>query len=91
MNRAETIAAMAKALSTSKLQAALLLDTVLDTIEEGVERDGKVTLLGFGTFVKTTRRARKFKNPFDGAEVQVPAVQGMRFVLSKTSRLRKRL
>jgi hypothetical protein len=37
------------------------------------KKDGKVTLVGFGTFQKTRRKARKGRNPQTGAVIKIKA------------------
>ena len=58
MNKSHLINHVADELRTSKLQAALLVETVLDGIKKGPETDQSVTLTGFGTFQLKARKAR---------------------------------
>ena len=50
MNKSHLIDLVAGELKTSKLQAALLVETVLGGIRKGLELDQSVTLTGFGPF-----------------------------------------
>lgn len=75
---------MTKAELTSKIKASLgesatnkcaeaALTAVLDAIKEGVTKSGKVQIIGFGTFAKKTRAARKGRNPKTNAVMNIPA------------------
>ncbi|MGD1880637.1 MAG: HU family DNA-binding protein [Kiloniellaceae bacterium] len=57
-------------------------DTVtalLDTIGASVKKNGKVQLAGFGTFMVTTRGARKGINPRTGEPIKIKASKSVRF------------
>ena len=89
MNRTQAVERLATTLGTSKSQATLLLDAVLREIERGVNEDGCVTLVGFGTFEKRETRARVGRNPTTGQPVPIPA--GKRVAFRSSTLLRKRL
>ena len=69
-NLVEIIAAKA---GLSKADATRALDAALEGIESGLKKEGKVTLVGFGTFKVTKRAARTGRNPQTGAEVKIAA------------------
>lgn len=56
----------------TKKEAGMLIDTFLDGVREGLLTDGKVTLVGFGTFKLAIQKARKARNPQTGEPVDVP-------------------
>jgi DNA-binding protein HU-beta len=47
------------------------------------KKDGKVTLVGFGTFAKVRRKARKGRNPQTGEVIKIKASNGVKFRAGK--------
>jgi DNA-binding protein HU-beta len=43
------------------------------------KKNGKVTLVGFGTFQKVRRKARKGRNPQTGAPIKIKATNVVKF------------
>ena len=72
MNKAGLISYVADEVSISKKEAKLVIDAVLDGIRDGIVNEGKVTLVGFGTFELTKRSARVARNPKTGERIDVP-------------------
>ena len=58
--------------------------SMIDKIAEdaGITKTA-VTLVGFGTFTATERKARTGRNPHTGATLQIPAKRIVRFRASK--------
>jgi DNA-binding protein HU-beta len=80
MTKAELVEAMAKEAGISKVAAA----NALKAFTEGViktlkKKDGKVTLVGFGTFTKVNRKARTGRNPQTGAPIKIKARSVVKF------------
>lgn len=73
MNKAELIELVANKTETSKRQAEKSINLLITAIQKSVARGEKVTLVGFGTFSRRDRRARKGRNPKTGAEINIPA------------------
>lgn len=73
MNKAELIEKVATETKTTKAQAERLLDATLDIIKKSVKKGDEVKLVGFGTFAKAKRKARKGRNPQTGKEIKIPA------------------
>jgi DNA-binding protein HU-beta len=73
MNKAEIVDQLAKDHAVSKIQAETLLNSTLDIIKKSVKKGDVVTLVGFGSFYKAKRKARKGRNPQTGAELKIPA------------------
>jgi DNA-binding protein HU-beta len=70
------------------MPASLKLRPVLDSFVGGVSRtlkkkDGKVTLVGFGTFSKSRRKARKGRNPQTGETIKIKAANVVKFKAGK--------
>ena len=57
----------------TKADAARALDAVVAGVTKGLKKEGKVTLVGFGTFTAKKRAARTGRNPQTGAEVKIAA------------------
>jgi DNA-binding protein HU-beta len=78
MTRDDIVAAIADKAEISKKAADVALRTALDEIMKGTKA-GKISLVGFGTFVARERKARTARNPRTGAEVFVPATTVPKF------------
>ncbi len=63
MNKSDLIEVVASQLSSTKTEAGRAVDAVIEAIVEGVQRDQKVTITGFGTFQAKQRAARTGINP----------------------------
>jgi len=72
MNKAQLIDTVAKVVSTKK-EAAAAVDAVLGAITTSLKKDQAVTLVGFGTFKVTKRKARTGRNPRTGATIKISA------------------
>jgi DNA-binding protein HU-beta len=79
MNKAELIEAVAKATRVTKVDAEFVLNATIDTIKKSVKRGEDVTLIGFGTFTRTKRKARAGRNPQTGKEIKIPAMTVPKF------------
>lgn len=84
MNKTQLIETIAKTNKMSKKQAGDVLTTVIEGIQTGVRKDGEVRLVGFGTFKKATRKARKGVNPATGEKIKIAKKTYPKFVPSKT-------
>ena len=73
MNKAELIELIANKTETSKRQSEECIDLVISAITKSVAKGEKVTLVGFGTFERRDRRARKGRDPRSGAAIDIPA------------------
>ncbi len=72
-NKQDLIAKVAETAELSKKQAALVVNTVFDTISESLSNGEKVQIIGFGSFDVRERAERKGRNPQTGAELVIPA------------------
>lgn len=65
---------------TATRQAAeLAAAAVFHAIAAGLNRDGSVQILGFGTFTKKMRAARSVKNPKTGEGIALPEMPWVTF------------
>jgi len=84
MTKAELVDKIAEESGITKAVAAKVLDSIVEGITEELKQDdGKVTLVGFGTFSKVNRKARKGRNPQTGQEIQIKASSAVKFTPGK--------
>ncbi len=79
MNKAELIEAVAKNTNLSKVEVEAALKSTFEAIKKSVKKGDDVTLVGFGTFTKTKRKARVGRNPQTGKEIKIPAMTVPKF------------
>jgi len=80
MTKAELVEIIAKDAEISKTAAAAALDSFMDNVTKALKKkNGKVTLVGFGTFLKTRRKARKGRNPQTGDPIKIKATNVVKF------------
>ncbi len=60
-----------------------IVTQTLDAITEGLAKDGKVVLSGFGTFEKYYQEGYYGVNPATGAKIYVEGINKIRFNASK--------
>ena len=63
MTKTALIASLAEDLGVSKKLAAELVNAFIDTVMNGVKKQGEVRIQGFGTFKASKRKAREGVNP----------------------------
>jgi len=84
MTKSELISKMAKDAKVSKVAAGAVLDSFMSNVSKALKKkDGKVTLVGFGTFKKTRQKARKGRNPQTGAPIKIKAKNVVKFKAGK--------
>jgi DNA-binding protein HU-beta len=80
MTKAELVDKMAQDAGISKAAANTALNSFTATITKALKKkEGKVTLVGFGTFSKVRRKARKGRNPQTGATIKIKASNTVKF------------
>lgn len=83
MTKAELIDTIASNVRISNADAGKALDAVIDSIKRSLKKGDKVTLVGFGTFSVSKRKARKGRNPRTGEEIKIPASKVPKFKAGK--------
>lgn len=73
MTKAELVEFIAEKANLTKADAGRALEATVEGISKGLKKEGKVTLVGFGTFTAKKRAARTGRNPQTGAPVQIKA------------------
>ena len=83
MTKADLIDAMASGADISKAAAGRALGSLTTTIAKSLKKGNKVTLVGFGTFAVTKRKARKGRNPRTGETIKIAASKSPKFTAGK--------
>jgi DNA-binding protein HU-beta len=85
MNKGDLVEEMAKDAGISKAAAKKAMESFLDSTKKALKKkNGKVTLVGFGTLSKVRRKARKGVNPATGDKIKIKAHNTVRFKPGKT-------
>ena len=85
MTKVELVEKMATDAGITKTAAGAALASFIDGVTKALKKkDGKVTLVGFGTFSKTRRKARKGRNPQTGEAIKIKASTTVKFKAGKT-------
>ena len=83
MNKTELVAAMAEQAQISKKDAEAALKAFTDVVANELKANGKVQLVGFGTFEVSERAAREGRNPQTGATMKIEASKAPKFKAGK--------
>jgi DNA-binding protein HU-beta len=83
MNKADLINKISEDTGITKTQANAALDSFTEAVTKTLKGGGKVTLVGFGTFLISKRKSRKGRNPQTGAEITIKARKVARFKAGK--------
>ena len=79
MNKTELIEHIAKHADISKAAATRALESMIGAVKTTLKKGGSVSLVGFGTFAVSQRKASTGRNPATGAEIQIPASNQAKF------------
>ena len=84
MNKTELIEAVYGKLGeeSTKKAAETAVAAVLESIADGIKKDGKVQVIGFGTFDVRTRPARQGRNPKTGEPLKIKESKNVGFKAS---------
>jgi len=83
MNKAELIEQVANQTGLTKKTSREAVDAIISAITDSLTRGEKITLVGFGSFQVTERKARKGVNPQTRKTIQIPAKNMPKFVPGK--------
>ena len=84
MNKATLIDKIATDAEITKSDAASAVDSLIDGVTTTLKKGQRVTLVGFGTWSVTKRKARTGRNPQTGASIKIKAKTSVRFKPGKT-------
>ncbi len=79
MTKQELVEFVAKEANLTKADALRALDAVLAGVTKGLKKEGKVALVGFGTFAAKKRAAREGINPLTKQKIKIPAKMAVSF------------
>ena len=83
MNKAQLVAELAQRINSTKKDAEICLNTLIEVISNELKNNGKVQLVGFGSFSVKKRAARKGRNPQTKEEIKIPATKAPVFKAGK--------
>ena len=83
MNKTELVAAMAEQAQISKKDAEAALKAFTDVVANELKANGKVQLVGCGTFEVSERAAREGRNPQTGETMTIAASKAPKFKAGK--------
>ena len=84
MTKEELIDKMAADAKTTKVQAKAALESLMESVKKTLKKGGKLSLVGFGTFSISKRKARIGRNPQTGKEIKIAAKKVAKFKAGKT-------
>ena len=70
---------IAEKIDVSKKDIKTVIDAFTQTTIEEVGKGAEIRLIGFGTFKKNSRAARKGHNPQTGEPIDIPASESLGF------------
>jgi DNA-binding protein HU-beta len=73
MSKTELVEFVANEANLTKADATRAIDATIAGITAGLKKEGKVALVGFGTFSAKTRAARSGINPLTKEAIKIPA------------------
>jgi len=80
MTKAQLIDSISKDAGVTKVAADAALNSFMKNVTKALKKkDGRVTLVGFGTFSKVRRKARKGRNPQTGDPIKIKAHNVVKF------------
>jgi nucleoid DNA-binding protein len=83
MNKTDLVTAIAEGAELTKADATRALEATLEAVIETVAAGDKVSLIGFGTFQPSERKATTGRNPKTGEAIQIAAATLPKFKAGK--------
>ena len=83
MNKTELIDSVANEAGITKAAASKAIESLVGGIEKSLRKGNKVTLVGFGTWMISKRKARTGRNPQTGEPIKINAKKVVRFKAGK--------
>ncbi len=84
MTKEELVAKIAGDAKVTKVQARAALESIIEGVKKTLKKGGRLSLVGFGTFSISKRKARIGRNPQTGKEIKIAAKKVARFKAGKT-------
>jgi DNA-binding protein HU-beta len=79
MNKTELIKVVSAEAGLSRVDVKRTVDILIKAVSREMQKDGKVSFLGFGTFYVARRSARRGINPTTKQIIQIPAGKTVKF------------
>ena len=79
MNKTELIDHIAKSADISKAASTRAVEALVGAVKTTLKKNGTVTLVGFGTFSVSHRKARNGRNPRTGGVIKIAARKVAKF------------
>ena len=79
MNKSDLIDAMAADAGISKAAAGKALDSMMASVKGALKKGDRISLVGFGSFSTSKRKAREGRNPQTGATIKIAARTVVKF------------
>ena len=83
MNKSELVNALSEKTGLSKKDADKFVGSFVETVKEALQKEDKVSLVGFGTFEVRQRAARQGINPQTKEKIDIPASKAPVFKAGK--------
>ena len=83
MNKNDLAVEIVKESGVTKVDALKVIDSFVDVVSEELVKDGKLTLVGFGTFKTITKKQKKGRNPRTGDSITIPKKRVVKFIPGK--------
>lgn len=83
MNKADIAEAVHGKLQGTKVQAEMVVETVIDSVIGALKKGQEVSIAGLGIFSVKDRAARTARNPRTGESIQVAAMKVPKFRAAK--------
>jgi DNA-binding protein HU-beta len=79
MTKAELVDAVAKSAGLTKASADKAVGSFINAVSAALKKGERVTLVGFGSFEVSSRKARVGRNPQTGKEIKIAAAKVPKF------------
>ena len=82
-NNAKLTAAVQEVTGSTKVQAETAIAAVLSSIKNLTTEEGRLVMIGYGTFAIKQRAEKVGRNPKSGVEITIPAREEFTFKAAK--------
>ena len=83
MNKADIVTKVQDVLGGTKADAERAVETMIDSIVNGLKAGDEISIAGLGIFRAKPRAARMARNPRTGEQIKVPATRSPKFSAAK--------
>ncbi len=84
MNKNDLAVQLVQDSGVTKVDALKVVDTLVEIVSNELKKkDGKLTLVGFGTFKTINKKKKKGRNPRTGDTITIPKKRVVKFVPGK--------